>query len=202
MKVEYNIGKPEGKKINPANPDEKAHEKSEKEVKTGYKGDLMYDEEKKLDEKGGKKEAAKTVGDAPEGSVEESQYPKASEPNKDPETSAKDMEFKHENNMTKTPDSSVQEKMPAPAKADKDPETSVKDTKFEKHPDLTSKPETSSKEDQYPTPANPAQEPDSSVQKDSSKKVAGSMCDNCAKPIEACACTAAVSSRRYASRNG
>lgn len=228
VKTEYELGKPEGKKLNPANPEEKAHEKSEKGVKTGYKGDLMYDEEKKLDEKGGKKEAAKTVGDspessvkgdiypkknaktsgdepessynktaktvgdAPEGSVEESQYPKASEPNKDPGTSAKDMEFKHENNMTKTPDSSVAEKMPAPAKSDKDPETSVKDTKFEKHPDLTSKPETSSKEDQYPTPANPDKEPDSSVQKDSSKKVAGSICDKCSKPVEACGCMAAL----------
>jgi hypothetical protein len=213
IKTTYDIKKPEGDFVNTnkkTENDEK-HAKSEEKMKTGYKGDLMYDEEKKQDH--GKKESAlksaaktvgdapegavaesqypkkdaktsgdepdssynktaKTVGDAPEGSVEESQYPKASEPNKDPEASVAENNMpKGTPNLTKTPDSAVQEKMPAPAKSDKDPDSSVKDTEFKKHPDLTSKPETSSKEDQYPTPANPAQKPDSAY-KESSQKVA------------------------------
>jgi hypothetical protein len=252
VKTIYDFKKPEGEFVNTnkKTKNDEEHAKSEEKMKTGYKGDLMYDEEKKQDH--GKKESAlktagevshkvengsndnmlknpktsgdtpetsadggsyvkssktvgespessvkgdvypnkdpktsgdepassynktaKTVGDVPEGSVEESQYPKASEPNKDPEASVKENNMpKGTPDLTKTPDSSVQEKMPAPAKSDKDPDSSVKDTKFEKHPDLTSKPETSSKEDQYPTPANPAKEPDSSYQKDSSLKVA------------------------------
>ena len=225
VKTTYDFKKPEGEFVNTnkkTENDEK-HAKSEEKVKTGYKGDLMYDEEKKQDH--GKKESAlksaaktvgdapessvkgdiypkkdaktsgdepessynktaKTVGDAPEGSVEESQYPKASEPNKDPEASVAENNMpKGTPDLTKTPDSSVAEKMPAPAKSDKDPDSSVKDTEFKKHKDLTSKPETSSKEDQYPTPANPAQKPDSSV-KESSKKVAGEMCEKCSKPMK------------------
>lgn len=173
VKTEYELGKPEGKKASPANPEEKAHEKSEKKVETGYKGKLMYDEEKKLDEKGGKKEAAKTVGDAPEGSVAESQYPKAAEPNKDPEASVAENNMpKGTPDLTKAPDSSKAEKAPEPAKADKDPDSSVKDTEFKKHPNLTS-------------------EPDSSVKKSSLDKKADEMCKTCSKPLTECACMAA-----------
>src|SRR5579864_412313 len=206
VKTTYDFKKPEGEFVNTNKKTklDEEHAKSEEKVKTGYKGDLMYDEEKKSEKKAAKtvgdapegavaesqypkkdaktsgdepdssyNKTAKTVGDAPEGSVEESQYPKASEPNKDPEASVAENNMpKGTPNLTKTPDSSVQEKMPAPAKSDKDPETSVKDTEFKKHPDLTSKPETSSKEDQYPTPANPDKDPDSSVQKGSNLKVA------------------------------
>lgn len=172
VKTEYELGKPEGKKLNPTNPEEKAHEKSEKGVKTGYKDDLMYDEEKKLDETGGKKEAAKTVGDAPEGSVEESQYPKASEPNKDPEASVAENNMpKGTPDLTKAPDSAKAEKAPEPAKADKDPDSSVKDTEFKKHPNLTS-------------------EPDSSVKKSALTVKADGACDKCAKPMQECACMA------------
>jgi hypothetical protein len=251
VKTTYDFKKPEGEFVNTNKKTKRdeEHEKSEEKMKTGYKGDLMYDEEKKQDH--GKKESslkqagevshkvengsndnvlknpktsgdtpetsaeggsyikssktvgdapegavaesqypdknpktsgdepessynktAKTVGDAPDGAVKDSQYPKASEPNKDPEASVAENNMpKGTPDLTKTPDSSVQEKMPAPAKSDKDPETSAKDMKYEKHPDLTSKPETSSKEDQYPTPADPAKKPDSAY-KESSQKVA------------------------------
>jgi hypothetical protein len=178
IKTTYDFKKPEGEFVN-TNKKTKLddeHAKSEEKVKTGYKGDLMYDEEKKSEKK-----AAKTVGDAPEGAVAESQYPK-----KDAKTSGDEPDSSY-NKTAKTvgdaPEGAVKDSQyPKASDPNKDPEASVAENNMPKGtPDLTKAPD-SAKAEKAPEPAKSDKDPDSSVKDTEFKKHP----DLTSKPDTAC----------------
>jgi hypothetical protein len=178
VKTTYDFKKPEGEFVN-TNKKTKLddeHAKSEEKVKTGYKGDLMYDEEKKSEKK-----AAKTVGDAPEGAVAESQYPK-----KDAKTSGDEPDSSY-NKTAKTvgdaPEGAVKDSQyPKASDPNKDPEASVAENNMPKGtPDLTKAPD-SAKAEKAPEPAKSDKDPDSSVKDTEYKKHT----DLTSKPDSAC----------------
>lgn len=172
VKIEYNIKKPEGEFVNTNKKTkiDEEHAKSEEKMKTGYKGDLMYDEEKKADH--GKKESAlktagevshkvedgsnknvlenaKTSGDTPETAAEGGSYVKSSKTVGDaPEGAVSEDQYPNKNPKTSGDEPASSYQKDASKKAAK----TVGDA-----------PEGAVKDSQYPKPAEPNKDPEAAV---------------------------------------